>query len=109
MLVDFLRHQLGFARVLVLVRTEDGGHRRRRGVGRRPDRSPRAGRQRRAGRRAARLVRKLDGGVLAAQLPDARNVVVAPLLGDDEPLGLVAAEWSRGAARRASLASPCRR
>lgn len=47
-----------------------------------------------------RLVRTVDDGLLAAQLPDARNVVVAPLTGDEEPLGLVAAEWGRGAGAR---------
>ncbi len=44
----------------------------------------------------ARLVRALDDGLLAAQLPDAHNVVVAALTGDDEPFGLVVAEWGRG-------------
>jgi diguanylate cyclase (GGDEF)-like protein len=102
-LVDFLRRQLGFARVLVLVRGEDGwvtagdtvatgahtGPLGRIGSAAFDDGSP-------------RLVRKLDGGLLAEHLPDARNVVVAPLLGDDEPLGLVAAEWSRGGRARIS-------
>ncbi len=39
-------------------------------------------------------------GSSSAQLPGARNVVVAPLRGDDEPLGIVAAEWGRGAGSR---------
>jgi two-component system cell cycle response regulator len=47
-----------------------------------------------------RLVRSLGDGLLAAQLPAAHNVVVAPLTGDEAPLGLVAAEWGRGAGAR---------
>jgi diguanylate cyclase (GGDEF)-like protein len=94
-LARFLRDQLRFARVLVVVRGDGGwvtagdalaggaqtGPLGRVGSAALDDGSP-------------RLVRRLDRGLLADQLPDARNVVVAPLLGDDEPLGLVAAEWS---------------
>jgi len=102
-LVGFLRTQLGFARVLVLVRGEDGwvtaGDARTAGAQTGP-----LGRIGSAvlddGR--ARLVRRLDGGLLAEELPDARNVVVAQLFGDDEPLGLVAAEWSGGGSTRIS-------
>jgi two-component system, cell cycle response regulator len=39
------------------------------------------------------LVRTLEGGLLDAVLPDARNVVVVPVVADDEHFGLVAAEW----------------
>jgi diguanylate cyclase (GGDEF)-like protein len=41
-------------------------------------------------------VRGLDRGLLAEQLPWAQNIVVAALPGEDEPLGVVAAEWGRG-------------
>ena len=44
----------------------------------------------------ARLVRGLDRGLLAEQLPWAQNVVVVAVPGEDEPLGVVAAEWGRG-------------
>ena len=96
-LVRHLRERLGFARVLVVVRTGDTwmafGH----GVEPGTHRAPLG----RIGSAVltdgtARLVRALDGGLLAAQLPNARNVVVAPLRGDDEPLGVVAAEWGHG-------------
>ena len=39
------------------------------------------------------LVRTLEDGLLDAVLPDARNVVVAPVVADDERFGIVAAEW----------------
>ena len=39
------------------------------------------------------LVRSLEDGLLDALLPDARNVVVAPVCADDERFGIVAAEW----------------
>jgi two-component system cell cycle response regulator len=39
------------------------------------------------------LVRTLEDGLLDALLPDARNVVVAPVVSDDEHFGIVAAEW----------------
>jgi diguanylate cyclase (GGDEF)-like protein len=39
--------------------------------------------------------------VLDELLPSARNIVVAPLLADGEPLGVVLAEWGRG--RRARI------
>ena len=40
------------------------------------------------------LVRTLDDGLLDALLPDAQNVVVAPVAWDNEHFGIVAAEWS---------------
>jgi diguanylate cyclase (GGDEF)-like protein len=39
------------------------------------------------------LVRTLEDEVLDAVLPTARNVVVVPVAADDEPFGVVAAEW----------------
>ncbi len=39
------------------------------------------------------LVRTLEDGLLDAILPDARNVVVVPVVADDERFGIVAAEW----------------
>jgi diguanylate cyclase (GGDEF)-like protein len=39
------------------------------------------------------LLRALDDDLLDALLPDARNVVIAPVLPDDEHFGIVAAEW----------------
>ncbi|MET0420984.1 MAG: GGDEF domain-containing protein [Acidimicrobiia bacterium] len=39
------------------------------------------------------LVRSLDDGLLDAVLPDASNVLVAPVAADDERLGVVVAEW----------------
>ena len=39
------------------------------------------------------LVRSLEDGLLDAVLPDARNVVVAPIVADDERFGIVVAEW----------------
>jgi diguanylate cyclase (GGDEF)-like protein len=96
-LVAHLRTRLRFARVVVVVRVdgswvawgdhgasgEDAGP-----LGRVADAVLDDGQP--------RLVRSLDDGLLAAQLPGAHNVVVAPLTGDDEPLGLVAAEWGHG-------------
>ncbi len=93
-LVRHLRERLGFARVLVVVRGDDrwivGGDA--------ADPGPNSAELGRAGTTVLsdgnpRLVRTLDDGLLAEQLPDARNVVVAALTGDDEPLGVVAAEW----------------
>lgn len=96
-LIAHLRTRLRFARVVVLVRIDGawvawGDH-----ASGDDDAGP-------LGRVASamlddgqpRLVRCLDDGLLAAQLPDAHNVVVASLTGDDEPLGLVAAEWGHG-------------
>jgi diguanylate cyclase (GGDEF)-like protein len=96
-LIQHLRERLGFVRVLVIVRGSDtwvaSGH----GITPGADRGPLG---RIGGAVLAdgnpRLVRALDGGLLATQLPDAHNVVVAPLAGEDEPLGVVAAEWGRG-------------
>lgn len=96
-LVDHLRTRLRFARVVVMVRHAESwavwGDAATPGdstepLGRGADAVLADGQ--------SRLVRAVDGGLLAAQLPDAHNVVVAPLTGDDEPLGLVAAEWGRG-------------
>ncbi|MET0626945.1 MAG: GGDEF domain-containing protein [Acidimicrobiia bacterium] len=39
------------------------------------------------------LLRTLDDPLLAAVLPDATNVLVAPIAADDEPIGVVVAEW----------------
>ena len=39
------------------------------------------------------LVRSLEPGLLDSVLPDASNVVVAPVVADDEHFGIVAAEW----------------
>jgi diguanylate cyclase (GGDEF)-like protein len=96
-LIRHLRERLGFARVLVIVRDgetwlvsgygltdgTDHGPLGRIGGAVLADGNP-------------RLVRALDGGLLASRLPDAHNLVVAPLAGEDEPLGVVAAEWGRG-------------
>jgi len=96
-LIRHLRDRLGFARILVVVRGADTwlvsgwgltdgtdrGSLGRIGSAVLADSNP-------------RLVRALDGGLLAARLPDAHNLVVAPLGGEDEPLGVVAAEWGRG-------------
>jgi diguanylate cyclase (GGDEF)-like protein len=100
-LVAHLRTRLRFARVVVMVRAdgswvtwgdhapsgEDTGP-----LGRVADAVLADGQP--------RLVRSVDDGLLAAQLPGAHNVVVAPLTGDEEPLGLVAAEWGHGARAR---------
>jgi diguanylate cyclase (GGDEF)-like protein len=97
-LLDHLRVQLGFARVVAFVRGEDawavvgdvatpgqhGG-----GLGPVGDAV--------LGDGELRLVRGLERGLLAEQLPWAQNVVVASLPGEDGPLGLVVAEWGRGA------------
>jgi diguanylate cyclase (GGDEF)-like protein len=39
------------------------------------------------------LVRTLEDGLLDALLPDAHNVVIAPVLSDDDRFGIVAGEW----------------
>jgi two-component system cell cycle response regulator len=96
-LVGHLRERLGFARVLVVVRGGEGWI----AGGDAAHPGPCPGDLGRAGTLVLadanpRLLRTLDDGLLAEQLPDARNVVVAPLTGDDEPLGVVAAEWGRG-------------
>jgi two-component system, cell cycle response regulator len=96
-LVAHLRTRLRFARVVVVVRVdgswvtwgdpespgEDAGPLGRVANAVLDDGQP-------------RLVRSLDDGLLAAQLPGAHNIVVAPLTGDDDPVGLVAAEWGHG-------------
>lgn len=96
-LVSHLRTRLGFARVVVMVRV-DGSW----GTwGDRADAGDDTGPLGRVANAVLadgqpRLVRSVDDGLLAAQLPDAHNVVVAALTGDEEPLGLVAAEWGHG-------------
>jgi diguanylate cyclase (GGDEF)-like protein len=101
-LTTHLRRRLGFARVLVVVRGETSwivagdvaaaGAEHHGTLGRVANAVLADG--------EPRLVRVLDDGLLAEQLPGARNVVVAPLTGDDEPLGVVAAEWGQGARAR---------
>ncbi len=51
------------------------------------------------------LVRALDPGLLADMLPSATNVVLAPLIGERGPLGMVAAEWGGGARERVPAAT----
>ena len=96
-LIEHLRQRLGFVRVVVFVRGDDawvvsgdaaapGPHSG--GLGRVADAVLADG--------TACLVRSLGGGLLAEQLPRAQNVVVAALTGEDEPLGVVAAEWGHG-------------
>ena len=100
-LVAHLRTRLRFARVVVMVRQDGSWETWGDGVqsgesaeslGRVADAVLADGQ--------ARLVRSLNDGLLTTQLPDAHNVVVAALTGDDEPLGLVVAEWGRGANAR---------
>jgi two-component system cell cycle response regulator len=100
-LVSHLRQRLGFARILVVVHGDGGWVT----AGDALEAGTHAGPLGRVGNavladETPRLVRVLEGGLLAEQLPGARNVVVAPLTGDDEPLGLVAAEWAHGAHAR---------
>ena len=42
---------------------------------------------------APELVRTLDDAVLDEVLPDAMNVLVVPITADEEPIGVVVAEW----------------
>lgn len=96
-LVAHLRDRLRFRRVVVVTRDGDG-------LVTAGDAAPVGTRTGSLGRVGStvladgrlRLVRSLDGGMLAEVLPGAQNVVVAALAGDDEPLGVVAAEWGRG-------------
>jgi diguanylate cyclase (GGDEF)-like protein len=100
------RERLGFERAMVLTRTDDrwegavasalGGVLATGPVGI----GPRA--ERVWGGGTSKLLRSLEGdSVLDELLPSARNIVVAPLLADGEPLGVVLAEWGRG--RRARI------
>ena len=100
-LLDHLRVQLGFARVVAFVRGEDawtvmgdvatpGQHAG--GLGPVGDAVLADG--------ELRLVRGLESGLLADQLPWAQNALVASLPGEEGPLGLVVAEWGRGAEAR---------
>jgi two-component system cell cycle response regulator len=100
-LVAHLRTRLRFARVVVMVRVDGSWVTW-------DDHAPSGGDTGPLGQVAnavladgqPRLVRSVDDGLLAAQLPGAHNVVVASLTGDEEPLGLVAAEWGHGAQAR---------
>jgi diguanylate cyclase (GGDEF)-like protein len=102
------RTRLGFQRVIVLTRK---GERWEGAVAKTPgavlvtgsvEIGPLAERVRRAG--APKRVRSLEGvSALDELLPSARNVVVVPLLGDGEVIGVVLAEWGRG--RRARIAA----
>jgi diguanylate cyclase (GGDEF)-like protein len=56
-------------------------------------------------RRRPSLVRALDAGLLTEVLPEATNVVVAPVVGDREAFGLVAAEWGGGTRERVPVAT----
>jgi diguanylate cyclase (GGDEF)-like protein len=57
-------------------------------------------------RREPNLVRELDAGLLTEVLPEATNVVVAPVVGDrSEAVGVVAAEWGGGARERVPVAT----
>ncbi|HEV2309067.1 MAG TPA: GGDEF domain-containing protein, partial [Acidimicrobiia bacterium] len=96
-LLDHLRTQLAFARVVAFVRGEDAWNvtgdvatpgRHGGGLGPVGDAVLEDG--------ELRLARGLTRGLLAEQLPWAQNVVVAALPGEDGPLGLVATEWARG-------------
>src|SRR5262249_56253206 len=40
------------------------------------------------------LVRDLDDALLDAVMPSARNVVIAPVAADDEPIGVALGEWA---------------
>ncbi len=100
MLAQYGRARLGFERVVVLTRTGDrwkgaistdaGGVSATGPV----HIGPLAERVWRTG--APKLVRSLGGdAVLDQVLPSARNIVVAPLVADGEPLGVALAEWGR--------------
>jgi diguanylate cyclase (GGDEF)-like protein len=100
------RERLGFARAMVLTRRDDrwegavasalGGVLATGPV----EIGPLAERAWSGG--TSRLLRSLEGDpVLDELLPGARNIVVAPLVADGEPLGVVLAEWGRG--RRARI------
>jgi diguanylate cyclase (GGDEF)-like protein len=101
-LTAHLRQRLGFARVLVVMRGDHGWVVAGDALGVDTEHQGALGRVANGvlAQGEPRLVRTLDAGLLAEQLPGARNVVVAPLTGDDEPLGVVAAEWGRGARAR---------
>jgi len=96
-LLAHLRTRLGFTRVVALVRGDDAWivagdvaspGRHPGGLGPVGDAVLSDG--------EGRLVRGLDRGLLAEQLPWAQNVVVVAIPGEDEPLGVLAAEWGRG-------------
>src|SRR5439155_430991 len=90
--------RLGFARAAVLLRDEDGW-RFVRSAGRFAhiedvDTDPLVTRAWSTG--SPELVQALEGRVLARVLPNAHNVVIAPVSVDDEPVGVVLAEWGQG-------------
>jgi diguanylate cyclase (GGDEF)-like protein len=100
MFAEYVRGRLGFERVMVLTRAADGWQGAISGDSAGASATgpvqigPLAKRISRTG--APMLVRSLAGeAVLDELLPSARNVVVAPLVADGEPLGVVFAEWGR--------------
>ena len=51
------------------------------------------------------LVRVLDPGLLTDVLPNAKNVVLAPLVGERGAVGVVAGEWGGGPRQRVPVAT----
>jgi diguanylate cyclase (GGDEF)-like protein len=51
------------------------------------------------------LVRVLDSGLLTDVLPNAKNVVLAPLMGERGAVGVVAGEWGGGPRQRVPVAT----
>jgi len=97
-LADHAQDRLGFARAAVLVRDEDGW-RFVRSDGRFAhiedvETDPLVTRAWSTG--SPELVQALEGRVLARVLPNAHNVVIAPVSVDDEPVGVVLAECGQG-------------
>ncbi len=96
-LLEHLRTHLGFAHAVAFLRGEDAWA----VVGDVASPGPHAGGLGPVGDAVladgeTRLVRGFERGLLAEQLPWAQNLVIARLPGEDEPLGLVVAEWGRG-------------
>ena len=108
-LVGHARDTLGFRRAAAVVRGRDLW----RGAAADPDDELLFARDASLGatatatlnRTEANLVRELDPGLLTDVLPNATNVVLAPLLGEHGSLGVVAAEWGGGARERVPVAT----
>ncbi|MEX0664086.1 MAG: GGDEF domain-containing protein [Acidimicrobiia bacterium] len=56
-------------------------------------------------RAEANLVRVLDPGLLTDVLPNAKNIVLAPLVGERGAVGIVAGEWGGGPRQRVPVAT----
>lgn len=108
-LVGHARDTLGFKRAAAVVRGRDVW----RGAAADPDDELLFARDASLGatatatlnRTEANLVRELDAGLFTDVLPNATNVVLAPLLGEHGSLGVVAAEWGGGGRERVPVAT----